>query len=268
MGQKRGAVSYKEAINEQMTTEEKLEAVISFKDVLIVTAESLGLTALIAYGFFDSLYGMIMLIPVGLINMKRYMIRQNKKRQEKIRQEFKEILLSVAALLQTGYSVENAFYDAKEVLVGLYGEKSELIEDLSEMNRQVAMHVSVEKAFMGIVKKYPLEEIESFGEIFLYTKRLGGGYAKYLKDTADRLEERISLRSELESMIAQKKLELSIMSVMPIAILLYMRLTGGSFLTPLYHNVTGLLVMTISLFIYVGSVALGNVMITKVMNRL
>ena len=241
---------------------------MKIKDYMIVAAEAVGATALIAYGFFDSRYGVFFLLPIFILNLKRYKQNRNKKKEESIRQEFKEILLSVASSIQTGYSVENAFYDAKEVLVGLYGEKSELIEDLSEMNRQVAMHVSVEKAFMGIVKKYPLEEIESFGEIFLYTKRLGGGYAKYLKDTADRLEERISLRSELESMIAQKKLELSIMSVMPIAILLYMRLTGGSFLTPLYHNVTGLLVMTISLFIYVGSVALGNVMITKVMNRL
>ncbi len=238
------------------------------KDYLTVVAESAFLDLLIAYGFFDSVYALFLIIPIGIINMYRYTKKQNEKREERIRQEFKEILLSVASLLQTGYSVENAFYDAMEVLKNIYGNKSILYSDLMEMNRQVRMHVPVERAFLGIAEKYPIEAIESFGEIFLYTKRLGGGYAQYLKDTADRLEERINMQDELKSMIAQKKLELTIMSVMPMAIILYMRLTGGSFMEPLYHNTVGVVLMIASLFIYAGSVALGNHMIVKVTNSL
>ncbi len=247
---------------------EKLRYKPGIKDVLIILSEAIGATAVIAYGFFDSFFGMFMMIPVLVLNCRRYLRKQNEKKEESIRREFKEILLSVASSIQTGYSVENAFADAVDVLKNMYGDKSLLIDDLVEMNREVMMHVSVERAFLGIVKKYPIEEIESFGEIFLYTKRLGGGYAVYLKDTADRLEERITLQSELDSMISQKKLELTIMSVMPSAILLYMKLTGGSFLQPLYHNALGVVLMIVCLILYGGSVALGNYMIAKVKSEL
>ena len=102
----------------------------------------------------------------------------------------------------------------------------------------------------------------------MYTKRLGGGYARYLRDTADRLEERINMQGELLSMISQKKLELTIMSVMPMAIVLYMKITSKGFLDPLYHNLTGVVLMIVSLIVYTGSVAFGNYMIKKVTNSL
>ncbi|MCR5097389.1 MAG: type II secretion system F family protein [Lachnospiraceae bacterium] len=268
MDQKKRTGAHKKAVAEGLRSRGRLHYVAGVKDYLIVVLESAGLAVLIAYGFFDSLYGLLVIIPVGIVNCFRYMKKQSEARQERIRQEFKEILLSVASLLQTGYSVENAFYDSADVLKNLYGQKSILIPDLVEMNREVKMHVPVEKAFLSIVEKYPIEEIESFGEIFLYTKRLGGGYAKYLRDTADRLEERINMRGELSSMISQKKLELSIMSVMPMVIILYMKLSSRGFLAPLYHNVAGVVLMSGSLLIYAGSVAFGDHIIDKVMNSL
>ena len=261
MGQKERAFPHAKA-------DDKLSFVPGIRDYMIMTTEAMGTSALIAYGFFDSAWGLLSVLPVGILNFCRYTRRGSEKKEECIRSEFKEILLSVASSIHTGYAVENAFFDAVDVLKNMYGERSVLMGDIREMNRQVSMHISVEKAFMDIVKKYPIDEIESFGEIFLYTKRLGGGYAKYLKDTADRLEERITLKDELNSMIAQKKLELSIMSIMPMAILVYMKLTGGSFLEPLYHNAPGIILMMICLGIYAGSVALGNYMIAKVTNSL
>ncbi len=268
MDQGKRADKHQKADAKQMRPQGKLGFTPGVKDYLIVTAESVGLSALVAYGFFDSPYGLFIMIPIGVVNLIRYIKKQNEMRKERIRQEFKEILLSVASLLQTGYSVENAFNDAVDVLENLYGPNSILLYDLMEMNRQVKMHVPVEKAFLGIAEKYPIEEIESFGEIFLYTKRLGGGYARYLRDTADRLEERINMQGELLSMISQKKLELTIMSVMPMAIVLYMKITSKGFLDPLYHNLTGVVLMIVSLIVYTGSVAFGNYMIKKVTNSL
>ncbi len=218
--------------------------------------------------FYDSWIAVAVIMP---ITVPWYLYQKNLERKRNIRLmgiQFRDAISSALTSMKAGYSVENAFADAVDVLKNMYGDKSLLIDDLVEMNREVMMHVSVERAFLGIVKKYPIEEIESFGEIFLYTKRLGGGYAVYLKDTADRLEERITLQSELDSMISQKKLELTIMSVMPSAILLYMKLTGGSFLQPLYHNALGVVLMIVCLILYGGSVALGNYMIAKVKSEL
>ena len=55
---------------------------------------------------------------------------------------------------------------------------------------------------------------------------------------------------EMETVIAAKKLEFQIMSIIPIGILLYMKLGFGEFLDILYGNIVGATLMTICLFAY------------------
>ena len=98
MDQKRGFISHKETDAKKVAAKNKLIAVFNARDYLIVIAESVALSALIAYGFFDSVYGMFFVIPIGVINLKRYRLKKNEMRCERIRQEFKEILLSVIAV--------------------------------------------------------------------------------------------------------------------------------------------------------------------------
>ena len=267
MGQEKRTEKHQKAAA-MRTVEDRLDRKPGALDHAIVLSEAAAITLMISYGFFDSFYALLLFFPAYIINMKRYMKLQNEKRHNRIRQEFKELLSSVSSLLQTGYSVENAFAGSKDVLSNLYGSKSILYSDLKEMNRQIDMKMPVEKALMELIKKYPLEELESFGEIFLYTRRLGGGYVKNLRDTAERIEGRINMRSELDTMISQKKLELYIMSVMPMAIILYMRVTADGFLDPMYHNLGGIFMMAGALAVYVGSVILGMTMITRVKNSI
>ena len=204
-----------------------------------------------------------MAIPIFFGSYVFYFSLIQKRQLEKIKTEFREILMSVANGLSAGTSVERSFVEAEENLKLLYKNDSVLLERLHGMNQQVRMGTAVEKQFYTLAVNSRVEEMETFGELFLYAKRMGGDYVKNIRKLSLRMDERIAMKEELESQLAEKMLELRIMAVVPLAILLYLRLSATSFLMPLYQNVGGALVMTGCFLLYVGSVLLGVVIIRK-----
>jgi tight adherence protein B len=206
---------------------------------------------------------MVLAIPIFFGGYVFYFSLIQKRQLEKIKTEFREILMSVANGLSAGTSVERSFMEAEENLKLLYKNDSVLLERLHGMNQQVRMGTAVEKQFYTLAVNSRVEEMETFGELFLYAKRMGGDYVKNIRKLSLRMDERIAMKEELESQLAEKMLELRIMAVVPLAILLYLRLSAASFLMPLYQNVGGALVMTGCFLLYVGSVLLGVVIIRK-----
>lgn len=221
------------------------------------------MSGLIAYLFYNSCFGMLVAIPVFFGVYAFYFYQIQKKRLAKIKEEFREVLMSVANGLAAGSSVERTFLDAEENIKTLYKEDSVLREDIHEINQKVQMGMAVEKQFYAFSQKSKVEDIETFGELFLYAKRIGGDYVKNIRKLSLRMDEKIALKEEMESLLAEKMLELRIMSVVPLGILFYLRLSAATFLVPLYQNVGGVLVMTGCFLLYVGSVLLGIVIIRR-----
>ncbi len=230
---------------------------------MIVGAGTLSLSGLIAYLFYNSIFGMALILPVFVGVYLFYSSQIQKKQLEKVKAEFREILMSLANGLSAGSSVERTFIEAEENLNTLYKDESVLGKELHVINQKVQMGMAVEKQFYAFAQKSKVEEIETFGELFLYAKRMGGDYVKNIRKLSLRMDEKIAMKEEMESLLAEKMLELRIMSVVPLGILLYLRLSATTFLVPLYQNVGGVLVMTGCFLLYVGSVLLGIVIVRK-----
>ena len=233
------------------------------KDMVYILASALALTGLVAYLFYNSVYAMGLIIFVFLAVYVFYFSNVQKRRLERIKTEFREVLLSVANGLSAGSSVERTFAEAEENLKLMYKNEAILLPMIHELNQRVKMGVAVEKQFYAMASNSRVEEIETFGELFVYAKRMGGDYVKNIRKLSLRMDEKIGMKEEMESQLAEKMLELRIMAVIPMGILLYLRLSAASFLTPLYANIGGVLVMTGCLFIYVGSIWLGIKIIQK-----
>ncbi len=222
--------------------------------VLLITILS---SISIAYIFYDSFWGMVLIFPVYFVTKNEYQKYRKKQVEERFQKEFKEFLMCINNGLQVGHSIENAFVDAEQELWLVFGEQSVIYREICEINRQVKMSVPIEKAFMIMVKRHPYEEVESFAEIFEFGKRLGGDYSRNLRRTAEKLSEKMELKQEIQTLTAEKRLELMVMSVMPIGILLYMKIGSGGFLAPLYGNPIGIGLMSLMLALYLGMLKLG-----------
>ena len=88
------------------------------------------LALLISYLFYDSWYAAVVLIPVGILFMKKMGRELMDKRKSELRRQFQDMIDSVSSALTAGYSVENAFYEAKRDMIRLYGQGSIIVSEL------------------------------------------------------------------------------------------------------------------------------------------
>ena len=231
----------------------------SASDNLLLIVEDISLSAGIAWLFFDSFWWSIPLMGFVIhFNGIRFNEKLTKEKESSFLVEYKELLRNLISGLETGHSVENAFMDAERVHRQLFGENSILMSDLHALNVSVSLRTPVEKAFYDFARIYPYEEVENFASIFSFGKRLGGNYIENLRSTARKLEEKVDLKQDIAANYAQKQLELSIMSIMPSAIIAYLKIASPNFLEPLYHNLFGVMLMSACLAIYLMAILLGN----------
>ena len=82
-----------------------------------------------------------------------------------------------------------------------------------------------------------------------------------IRNTASKMAEVMDTKREIETMLSAKVYEQKIMTVMPAAVLLYIRIGSGEFLEGLYHNPAGVGIMTLCLCTYLAAYLLGKRMV-------
>ena len=220
--------------------------------------QGLGLSALRAFLFYKSVYGILIGIVVVPFWVRLSIKEQENKRHANLLLEFKEYMMLIVASLQTGYSLERAIKQSEVELKKLYSKDSVLLPFVHIMNQKLAMNVQLEKAFLEFAQAINLEEAQSLAEIISFAKRSGGDYGKNIKETALKIEGNLAVRQEIETITTEKRLELKVMCVMPLGILAYITITSSSFIAPLYGNILGISLMTVCLFVYGILIVLGR----------
>ena len=216
------------------------------------------LSAVIAFLFYKSFLGLFVAAGVIPFWLKLRADEKAKKHRADMLMEFKEYMMLIVASLQTGYSLEKALRQSESELKRLYPEESVLLPFVHVMNQRIGMNVQLEKAFFEFAKEVDLEEAISLAEIISFAKRSGGNYGKNIRNTAYKIEENLSVKQEIETITTEKRLELKVMCVMPLAILAYITITSSSFIAPLYGNALGILIMTACLIAYGLLIMLGR----------
>ena len=79
-----------------------------------------------------------------------------------------------------------------------------------------------------------------------------------MKRSSKKIRQNVQVQEEIQMMLAARKLEQKIMSIMPLGILLYVRIGSSEYLEPLYHTVPGRIVMTGCLGAYTAALLWAN----------
>ena len=212
-----------------------------------------GLSACIAYLFYDSGWGMLLFPVLYIILMKRYEAAGRERVQDQLAKQFLDVLRTVSASLLAGYSMENAWREAGKEIASLYGEDSLMGRELSEINHSVNLNIPLEKLLENLAERSGNPDIASFAEVFAFAKRSGGNFVTIMEGTANHIRARYDTEREIQVLVASKRLEQKIMNAMPMLILAYLKVTSVGFLDVLYRNPTGMLFMSGCLIAYGGA---------------
>ena len=204
--------------------------------------------------FYDSLIVALFFIPL-FIPFERYVRKVKRLRyEEDLADQFINALLSISSSLSAGISPENAFVMAVEDMEKLYGKRSAIVTALEAVNSQVRMGVRIEDAVCELARREKIRQIDDFAVVFPVAKQKGADFPRVISSCVDIMERRREAEREAKIMIRARQYEQRVMCFIPPGILVYLRLSSQSFISTLYHNTLGVIIMTASLAVYVAAI--------------
>lgn len=213
------------------------------------------------YLFYHSFWATVVLSPGLLLYYRSWKRECLKKKEQEFRIQFGEALKVLLTALNIGYSMENAIRTIPKEMKTLLGKDAVIIREFSYMIRQLDMNVTAEKAFQDFSARAKSEELQNFVTVFSILKRSGGDMIRVLKTTIENICTSMEMKREIETMIAAKKMEFKVMTIIPLGIIVYMKVSFPEFMSVLYGSTTGTMVMTGCLALYAGAWYLGKRML-------
>lgn len=213
--------------------------------------KSVGITVLIVVLFYRSLWAALVFPLVLLLELKQMRQIGAERKQAKLQEEFLHGIGVLNSSLQAGLSMENAWREVEKELLHLYGEGAEFYLEIKEINQRVVHNMPIERLFLEFAYKCKLDDIIQFAELLEFGKRSGSNWKSLIDVTVNQIVERHEARQEIEIMVAEKKMEQKIMSIMPLGLLAFLQFAAGDYMAVLYHNWLGVICMTVFLGGYV-----------------
>ncbi len=198
----------------------------------------------VAFIYYNSIFGLIAGIPVGI-----YVYRINIKRLEErykagLRDQFRTMLQSMTGTLEAGYAIQNSFLEAGKDCAAIHSEKCEIVYAISRMKKRFELNESLGEVLNKLSKDFQLQELKDFAEVINVASKTGGNITAIIRETAEKIADSIELKEELGTAIAARQLEQRLMTCMPGAMVIFLKVSSPGLLDILFGNPFGVAVMT------------------------
>lgn len=223
--------------------------------------EGIGIAAVIDELFYREAAAMFPLLSFSFLWVLYREKEWRRKRQEQLVLDFREALGAFAVSLRSGISVENAIPEVYQALNRTIGKERDMTKEFAIMMTDLRVGIPAERLFRDLAERSGSEEIRDFSMVFSTAKRMGGNLSKMIRKTADQIGAGIETKQDIQTILAAKKLEQKIMSLMPFGIIAYLQLTSPGYLSGLYHCAFGVAFMSICLILWLMATIWGNSMI-------
>lgn len=136
----------------------------------------------------------------------------------------------------------------------LYGSKGLITQELMQIRYHMSMNRTLESCLADLADRSDVEDIQEFAAVFTAAKRNSGSLVSIISNAVRIINDKIEIQREIETLISARQLEQRIMNIIPFFIILYVGSTGGGLLDVLYHNIVGIIIMTVCLLIYITAI--------------
>lgn len=220
------------------------------KERVLYMLEGILLVGAVGYFFYRSWIACFCLLPAVGFFLKEKKRDLAARRRQELSIQFKDMIRALSANLKAGYSVENAFREAYRDMEMLYGAEAMICGEIRYILAGLDNNAVLENLLYGLGMRSGLADIMQFADVFGIARQSGGNMTDILARTAAVIEQKTETDKEIQIMISAKKTEQKIMNIVPFLIIFYVGTTSRGFFDVLYHNVIGIVVMTVCLGFY------------------
>lgn len=221
------------------------------RELIIELILFLFFDATIAFLFFDSIYAFLLL----LVFMPVYFKKRSKdlcvSKSLELKAQFCEMISLISTNLSAGLSVENSFRECVNEMEKMYGSEAAITIELRTIITKLELNVPISECLIQMSQRAKIEDISDFVTVFVEAGKSGGNLRDIIQNTVSVIEEKKRIEDEINAMLKGKMLEQKVISAIPFLLFAYLRISSKDFIQVLYHNVIGIIVMTLCLIIYV-----------------
>lgn len=207
-------------------------------------------TVVISCICFGNVFFIMLLIPFILNRKKVYQNKLRRKQVNQLREAFIQQISYLSSSLYAGYSMENSIL--------LYAKR---IKEIPSIEPQYETFIEYESMvlkqgggtplyFRRMKNTFKLPEISSFCEAIEIGYQMGGQIAPVFKEAVVMTKAYYHTEKDLEAMIAEKRLEASIISWMPYGIILFLRLSMGDLMEPIFKTMMGIAFLQVLICVF------------------
>ncbi len=167
-----------------------------------------------------------------------YILRRRNKRFQKFRENFPDVMDSLARALRAGYPLSASM----EMIAG------ETVPPVSVEMRKTAAEANLgmgwPRALDNLGQRMPLLEVNLFISAVQLHARTGGKLSEVLSGLSENMREAVALQGEVRSLAAHGKLTGVILTALPIAIALMMIIVSPGYMQVLFNHPNGKTLIT------------------------
>lgn len=200
---------------------------MQLQDYLIAWLIAVVLAVVVVMIFFGSI--ILSAVVAVLLAVKApvvYATYRKKQRLKALRGQFKDLLESLSASYSAGRNTPDAFADARNDMVSIYGDDSDIVRELDLICTGLNNNINIEVLLTDFAQRSGLDDVMSFASVFEVCNRQGGDLKRVVNQTRDVISDKMEIEMEIDTMIAGNKNELNIMMVMPLLIMGMMKFMG------------------------------------------
>lgn len=200
-------------------------------------------------------WGVGIFAATKFLPMREKQLRE--KRQNVLNLQFREMLAALATAFSAGENLLGAFQSAQNEMIMQFGADSYIAKEVKEILAGMNSNISIERLLNNFAARSGLEDVENFANIISICYQKGGNMKSIVRNTYDLIGDKITISEEIKTKLTSNKMQQNFMSVIPIVLIGYLRVSSSSFAQS-FSSFTGVIVMTIAVGIFIGSYLYGK----------
>ena len=127
-----------------------------------------------------------------------------------MRLEFKDVMISIYSSLSAGATVEQSLRRVWEDMERSLKPESRMLLELELVCRKMERNIPTAQCLEEMAERCRDAEIENFTQILILGKKQGGKLAMLVRDSVEKIQQRIETTYEIEGLIGAKRNEFQI----------------------------------------------------------
>lgn len=208
---------------------------------------SVAITVILYIYYHALIVSVIGGLVLAIWQEKNYSNSVTKKRQNKLRLQFKEFLeiISISICGGSGRSMENAIKDSLRELLMMYGNKADIVREISLIVSDYEhAGIPMKVGFQELGVRSNIEDIASFATIYATIEGKTSDFGYVISQTHGIIRDKVEISMEIETSITSAKSEAYMMLILPLIIVVAMTSMGGGLMDSLFTTFTGRLAAT------------------------